>query len=183
MKKIIVASTNPTKVNSTLAGFQAMFPLDEFCVESLAVPSGVSDQPLSDAETLQGALNRAQAIYERNETADFWVGIEGGMEEGEHGLETFAWIVVRSAELVGKSKTGTFFVPPSVAALVHSGVELGEATDAIFGVQHSKLSAGAVGMLTENLIDRTEYYKTAVILALIPFKNAALYLEPSVASE
>jgi inosine/xanthosine triphosphatase len=175
LKKIIVASHNPTKIRSALAGFQAMFPDEEFSVQGIAVSSGVSDQPMSDAETLQGAMQRAQATHELEPAADFWVGMEGGVEETEHGLESFAWIVVQSATLSGKAKTGTLFLPAPIAELIHNGVELGDAIDQVFATFYSKHNAGAVGMLTNNLIDRTAYYRLAVILALIPFKNMALY--------
>ena len=57
---LVVASQNPVKVEATRRGFVSMFPGRAFSLHPVAVPSGVRPQPLSDAETLQGALNRAQ---------------------------------------------------------------------------------------------------------------------------
>jgi non-canonical (house-cleaning) NTP pyrophosphatase len=54
-------------------------------------------------------------------------------------------------------------------------MELGDADDVVFGRTNSKQENGAVGLLTENVIDRTAYYVQALILALIPFKNSVLY--------
>jgi non-canonical (house-cleaning) NTP pyrophosphatase len=54
-------------------------------------------------------------------------------------------------------------------------MELGHADDLVFNKSNSKQENGAVGILTENVIDRAEFYKQAVILALIPFKNPTLY--------
>ena len=175
MRKIIVASENPVKIDATLAGFQAVFPHDAFHVVGVSVPSGVSDQPCSDRETLQGALNRANAAYERDRAAAFWVGIEGGIEEKDGEMEAFAWVAVRSTTLVGKGKSGTFFLPQPVVKLLREGMELGEADDIVFGTTNSKQDCGAVGLLTGNAINRTELYQAATILALIPFKNTALY--------
>jgi non-canonical (house-cleaning) NTP pyrophosphatase len=56
--RLIIASTNPVKVQSALHGFRLMFPDETFTTEGVSVPSGVSDQPMTDEETLQGALNR-----------------------------------------------------------------------------------------------------------------------------
>jgi non-canonical (house-cleaning) NTP pyrophosphatase len=57
---IVVASQNPVKVEATRRGFAKMFPQLALHVQSVAAVSGVRQQPLSDAETLQGARNRAQ---------------------------------------------------------------------------------------------------------------------------
>ena len=42
-------------------------------------------------------------------------------------------------------------------------------------VKNAKQVNGAVGLLTNDLIMRAEYYETAVLLALIPFVNPDLY--------
>lgn len=52
MKKVIVASKNPVKINATQSAFEKMFPDEEFSFEGISVPSGVSDQPMSEDETL-----------------------------------------------------------------------------------------------------------------------------------
>jgi non-canonical (house-cleaning) NTP pyrophosphatase len=59
--------------------------------------------------------------------------------------------------------------------LIKEGKELGEADDIVFQKENSKQKTGAVGLLTGNVLDRTSYYKEAIILALIPFKNKDLY--------
>jgi len=176
MLKIVIASTNPVKQQAALLGFQAMFPTAEFSLQSVSVPSGVRDQPMTSAETLQGALNRARAAAESETQADYWVGIEGGVEDLEQEMAAFAWVVVYTPHLTGKGRTGTFFLPPAVAALVRQGVELGEADDIVFNKSDSKRQNGAIGILTADVVDRTSLYEHAVIMALVPFKNENLYL-------
>ena len=63
MEKVIIASLNPVKIESVKIGFQKMFPDKDFEFEGVAVPSGVSDQPMSNKETLTGAVNRAVNAY------------------------------------------------------------------------------------------------------------------------
>lgn len=176
MKRVIVASKNPVKVNAAVVGFQRMFPDESFNVEGITVPSGVSDQPMGDDEILRGALNRVEAAAKAVPDADYWVGIEGGSEEIADGMTTFAWAIIRSSDgRIGKGKTGSFFLPEKVASLVRGGMELGEADNAVFGRQNSKETNGAVGLLTDDAIDRTAFNTEAVILALIPFKNQEFY--------
>jgi inosine/xanthosine triphosphatase len=174
MKTIVVASQNPVKLQAALGGFQKMFPGEAFRVEGATAPSGVSDQPMSDDETLQGALNRAHNARTLSPQADFWVGIEGGCDDVGGELQAFAWIVVLADSRVGKSRTGTFTLPAEVARLVRQGVELGEADDRVFNRSNSKRGNGAIGILTQDVIDRTAYYEHAIILALVPFKNPDL---------
>ena len=176
MKKIIIASKNPVKINATLNGFKKMFPNETFEINGVSVASSVSDQPQNDSETFQGAWNRADNASKEVSNADFWVGIEGGIEEKGSDMEAFAWVAVKAVnKKFGKGRTGTFFLPPKIAELIKQGKELGEADDIVFGRTNSKQENGAVGILTNNVVDRTKYYTEAVVLAIIPFKNKKLY--------
>ena len=180
---LIVASTNPVKVEATRLGFQQMFPDMALEVKTVSVPSGVKDQPISSEETLQGALNRARAAARLMPEGDYWIGIEGGIEDLGHEMAAFAWVVIYTHELTGKGRTGTFFLPPEIVTLIRQGKELGEADDIVFQTNNSKQANGAIGILTGNVIDRTSLYQHAVILALAPFKNRRLYLPGSLQAE
>src|SRR5262249_43487544 len=171
IKKIVVASENPVKIQAAINGFQRMFPDAKFEASGISVPSGVSAQPVTSAETLEGALTRVKAVRQIVPDADYWVGIEGGVEERDGEMEVFAWVVVLSPDSLGKSRTGTFYLPQEVIRLVRQGIELGMADDMVFGRTNSKQQNGSVGLLTDDAITRLAYYEHAVILALVPFKN------------
>ena len=173
IQTLVVAPQNPVKIEATRRGFASMFPGLAFHLHVVAVPSGVRPQPLSDAETLQGALNRVQHAAHLVPQADYWVGIEGGVEERQGSMEAFAWIVVSSPPLLGKSRTGTFGVPKEVAALVRQGYELAAAVEEVYQHTQVKSTTGAVGVLTAGVIDRVQLYEHAVVLALVPFKHIA----------
>ncbi|MFC2136332.1 inosine/xanthosine triphosphatase [Bacteroidota bacterium] len=173
--KVIVASKNPVKINAVKLGFETMFPNVIFEFEGVSAESGVSDQPLSSDETFTGAKNRAERICKKIVDADFWVGIERGLEKVNEDLEVFAWVVIKSEERLGKARTSTFFLPKKIAELIDQGKELGDADDIVFGHTNSKQKNGAIGILTGDIITRTSYYKEAVILALIPFRNKDLF--------
>lgn len=174
MQKVIIASKNPAKIQAVELAFTKVFPQQNFNFKGVSVPSGVPDQPMGEAQTLQGAENRvAQAMQQYK--ADFWVGLEGGLTHANNQLEAYAWMVIRSQTMYGKGRTGSFFLPQKVAKLVHQGLELGEADDIVFGQSNSKQKGGAVGLLTHNLLTRTTYYEQALVLALIPFINPTYY--------
>ncbi|MAG44916.1 inositol monophosphatase [bacterium] len=174
-KKIIIASQNPVKINAVKIAFGKMFSLEKFTFKGVSVFSGVRDQPMNNQETMTGAINRATNAKTKFQDADFWVGIEGGVEKINNQMGSFAWVVIKSNKLSGKARTSTFFLPKKVVELIDLGKELGEADDIVFGHTNSKQKNGAVGILTKNVITRKDYYIEAIILALIPFKNSKIY--------
>jgi len=175
MKKVIIASKNPVKIQAVKNGFRKMFSAQGFEFMGISVPSNVNDQPFSSEETFTGARNRARNASKEIKDADFYVGIEGGIDQIGNEMQAFAWVVINACGRNGKSRTGAFFLPRKIAALLKKGKELGEADDLVFKRKNSKQQNGAVGILTGNVIDRTKYYEEAIILALIPFKNPDLY--------
>lgn len=172
MKKVLIASKNPVKINATKKAFKEVFS-DRFEFKGVSVDSLVSDQPMSNNETLKGATNRLQNI--KHLEADYLVSIEGGVDLLDNNYEAFAWIVISDKNKIGKAKTASFALPLKISKLIKEGYELGDADDMVFKRSNSKQQNGAVGILTNNLIDRTEYYVHAIILALIPFTNSKLY--------
>ena len=171
---VVVASTKPVKLESARQGFALVFSPRTVYVTGVGVESGVSDQPMTDADTLTGARNRADNAQIAQPQADFWVGIEGGIEEVAGALQAFAWVVVQSTDKGGRGRTGSFVLPDEVSVLVHQGMELGHADDVVFQRDNSKQKDGSVGILTDDLIDRVAFYVPAVVLALIPFMNPEL---------
>jgi len=172
---VIVGSRNPVKVKCTENAFSSIFE-DSFIVQGLNVDSKVSDQPKGDVETYTGAYNRAYASKNAFPEADFWVGIEGGVDHVGEQMVSFAWMVIMDGEgKIGKAKTATFFLPEALNKMVSDGMELGEADDKLFNKSNSKESDGAVGILTKGVISRSNYYQQALSLALIPFLQKELY--------
>ena len=176
MKKICIASTNPVKARATQQGFERLFSGEKFTVIPVATTLNLPTQPATDEETLNCATQRAQNARELAPEADYWVGIEGGIADWTIGMGAFAWVVILDGSgRIGRGRTGEFFLPERVAALVRQGMELGEADDRVFSRNNSKHSNGAIGLLTSDAIDRAGLYIPAVIFALIPFKNPDLY--------
>ena len=119
-----------------------------------------------------GARNRAQNASEAAADADYWVGMEGGIEVIDGQLMAFAWMVVRNRDgRVSEARSVTLPLPPAVRELVESGLELGDANDRVFATVNSKQGGGAYGLLTAGRYTRESVYEQTLLIALTPFVN------------
>lgn len=172
MKSVIVTSKNPVKLDATKKAFSLMFPDEVFDFQTVSVPSGVPDQPSSDGETRQGAVNRVNNV---KEDADFVVGIEGGIEYEGDDVVSSAWACIKHEGALSSSRSATFNLPARVVALLRAGKELGHASDIVFDHDNVKQKQGTIGILTDNVVDRVGLYIHPLCFALIPFRNKELY--------
>ena len=171
--KVVIASHNPAKIRAVNDAFSLQFPGEEINFLPVSVDSGVSDQPLSDEETRHGARNRARNAGGMHPDANFWVGLEGGIETIDEQLMTFAWMAIRGPDQrISEARTVTLPLPPAVKVLVDQGLELGDANDQVFATVNSKHQGGAFGLLTNGIYTREGVYTEALVIALVPFVNA-----------
>jgi inosine/xanthosine triphosphatase len=171
--RVIVGSTNPTKVRGVKLAFEQFF--DEVDIVEKDVESGVPPQPF-DGETLRGAIERAKKSYEG--WADFSVGIEAGLFKVDRtitGYVDFQVAAVYDGTRVGIGFGPGFEYPPSVVEEVISGKEVGEVMEAITGIEDLGKKFGAVYYLTKGAVSRSDLSKLAVTMALIPFINFERY--------
>eukprot|EP00667_Euglena_gracilis_P029852 EG_transcript_40252 len=147
--QVVIGSTNPVKVNCVAKAFAKCFPEREVTCSAVVAESGVPAQPISDAETLQGARNRAAHARTQSPAATYWVGIEGGLEWQGELLLTMAWVVVLGpGGREGVSHSAGFVLPQALVELIRQGHELGAADDLLFARHNSKQQSGTVGRLT-----------------------------------
>ena len=174
IRRVAIGSTNPVKIAAVRTIAAQAFPMAK--VIGLSIDSGIPEQPWGDAETRQGALNRAQGAIAAT-SADLGVGLEGGMVETEMGLMTCAWCVIIAQD--GRTGVGGgvhILVPPPVALALQAGGELGPAMDQLTGQHNTKQAQGAVGILTGGLSNRQSAYEQLVAMALAPFVQKDFYL-------
>ena len=170
--KVIVASENPVKLAAAREAFSQQFPGHDIECIALNVDSGVDDQPFSDDETRHGAINRSHNACEEHPEADFWVGLEGGVDTFNGQLMTFAWMAVLGpGGRTSTARTVTLPLPHTVKDLVEGGMELGDANDRVFSTANSKHEGGAFGLLTGGRFTREGVYTDTLTIALVPFTN------------
>lgn len=171
--RIAVGSTNPAKVNAVRLVIRKLWPAAE--ILPVEAPSGVNKMPLSDAECLAGARNRAQAAR-LQAAADLGIGLEGGVNREPAGLMLLGWVaVVDGYGHEGVGATARLPLPEAIAQRVLAGRELGPLMDELLDEENVKQKGGAVGALTGGLVLRQEAFATAVAYALAPFVSPALY--------
>ncbi len=170
--KIVVASRNPVKLKAASTAFAAMLPDTPAEVVGVSVASGVADQPRGDDETRRGARQRADNAQGAEPGADYWVGLEGGVDVLGDTLMTFAWMSILAADgRRGETRSVGLPLPPAIKALVDEGLELGDANDQVFGTVNSKHQGGAFGLLTDGRYTRESVYVEALCVALVPLIN------------
>lgn len=173
--KVAVGSKNPVKIEAVRLAFAAIWPEEEWTVEGIEVSSGVSDQPMSDAEAIEGARNRARHALEKT-NADYGVGLEGGLHQiGEQHFDC-GWVAVRDKKgNEGIGSTVRVATPPRIVEMIMQGIELGTASDIAFKRNNIKQQEGFFGMMTKNVITRTDGYRDGVIVALSRFIHPHLF--------
>lgn len=177
MKLIAVGSTNPVKIDATRRAVRLIW--DEIKVESVEVDSEVSEQPTSDREAIAGASNRAKKAKQALD-ADFGVGLEGSTMEINDKVFVTGWSVVindTGEEMVGGG--GRVQLPRKVVMKIREGNELGEVMSKLCGQAKVNEKEGAIGVLTNGLIDRTQAYYEAIIFSLAKILAPRFYDNPN----
>lgn len=166
MKKVAIGSKNPVKVNAIKNAFELMLPGIAFEFVDVEAQSGVSDQPFSVEESINGATNRAKRAL-NSLHADYGVGLEGGIEQVGEDYFVSGWAaVVDQGNVVSCGSSVRVPIPKDILDLVNSGLELGDACDKYYGLENSKHKSGFFGQVTNNLITRERGYQDAVIAAM-----------------
>jgi non-canonical (house-cleaning) NTP pyrophosphatase len=137
--------------------------------------------PMSIGAIVSGAYARAGALAALPAFApgeDLALGLEGGLDPlhaGElRGWMLHTWAVATDGRVWGVGAGPALRLPPRVADRVVGGEELGDVIDSLAGTA-VRGTRGAWGVLTADTIGRREAFRLAVIAALAPFYNGALW--------
>lgn len=176
--KIIVGSKNPVKVNAASNALGKVlgekYPDLTLDVSGIDAPSLVPDQPMTEAETREGAVNRVKACMQ-SQNADWYIAIEGGVDNFTDGPATFAYIAVCDGHAWSVGRSANLPLPGSVYASLQQGEELGDVMDRLFDTHNIKQKGGAIGLLTNHLSTRQSVYELAIILTMARFNFYELY--------
>ena len=172
-ERIAVGSLNPAKIEAVKMVVNRVWP--DSNLSTVAVPTGVSIMPMSDAECLNGARFRARSALNLT-GADLGIGMEAGVNPESEGLMLLGWVVVTGkGDREGIASTARLPLPATIAARVLEGEELGPVMDQILNQSNVKQKGGAVGALTAGLVLRKETFAIAVAYALAPFVAPRFY--------
>ena len=175
--KILVGSKNPVKISAVEEAFLLYF--DNVEIIGVDVESDVPDQPINE-ETYIGAENRAKGLFkinnDQNLQADYFVGIEGGIQETHNKWFAFGCMCIISKD--NKISFGTsahFELPEMVTKQLLGRKELGHVMDEIMKQENTKQRGGAISFFTNGKMNRKELYIPGLISALVPFQHEQMY--------
>ncbi|WP_010195405.1 DUF84 family protein [Bacillus sp. m3-13] len=159
--KVIVGSKNPAKYGAVQDAMREL----EMEAETIAleVESGVSKQPMTDQETIEGALHRARAALKEIDDADFAIGLEGGVVLGS--TPSSEVMVCNWGALVAKD--GKEYIaggariplPDDFKEELLAGKELGDLMDEYYQRKDIRKHEGALGIFTDGAVSRMEMFQ------------------------
>ncbi len=167
-----VGSMNPVKVEAVRHVFSRYFP--ELEVEGSVTRTSVPDEPWEE-DVKRGAKERAWQVMQN---ADIGVGIEAGLFRREDGIYDVQYCAI--LDKMGLYTFGTgpgFRYPAMMEADLMKGSTVGDVfAEKIMG-ENPGQSGGAIGYLTNGVMNRQELTESAVLAAMVPRINKELYFE------
>lgn len=164
--KIIIGSKNPAKIQAV----QNVFKDQAHQVISMDIPSGVSEQPFSDEETISGAKTRALRALEKG-NGDIGIGLEGGVQETSLGLMLCNWGALAGNGfepiIAGGSR---LLLPEKISARLRAGGELGPVMDDYANKENVSKNEGAIGIFTNGFVNRDEMFVHIINLLVGQFE-------------
>jgi len=144
--------------------------------------TSVPDMPLSQDEMRQGALQRALFVYryfsEQNISVHFALGLEGGVYRFADDETAYLqnWVYAYDGKQGFYGSSASLPLPATICrALFDEGRELAEVIDSLSGLNDVRSNEGAFGILTQNLLTRSQSFEQAIINAMTPFLNRRYY--------
>lgn len=160
MLQVAIGTKNPAKIEAIISGFEGI----DASFLSTSVASGVSAQPFSDTETIQGAINRSKAALEKEQT-DLGIGLEGGVVETEFGMFLCNWGAIVDQErepiIAGGAR---ILLPTEIAIKLKTGIELGDIMVEYTKQKDIRTSEGAIGIFTHHYVNRKDMFTHVVKL-------------------
>ncbi|MFJ8245839.1 DUF84 family protein [Peribacillus asahii] len=158
--RVAVGSKNPAKVEAVMKVFS------EAEVLSLSVESGVSAQPFSDEETIEGAVNRAKNCLQHSD-AEIGIGLEGGVVQTKQGLFLCNWGAMTTRDGgVWVAGGARIVLPDVVAKRLEQGEELGPVMDDFTQKANIHKKEGAIGVFTNERMTRVKMFEHIMSMLL-----------------
>lgn len=172
--KIGMGSKNKTKVDA-LQNVLKEYPMFDGC-EVVGVDVSVEQfgHPKNIDETVEGAIARAKQACVGN---DYGFGIEGGLMAVPHtksGFVEVAACAIFDGKQIHLGLSPGFEWPAKVIdGILNKGLDGSQAMKEAGLTSHEKIGEkeGVIGLLTKGRMDRTEYNKLAIVMALTHLEN------------
>ncbi|HEX6976853.1 MAG TPA: inosine/xanthosine triphosphatase [Patescibacteria group bacterium] len=167
--KIALGSTSDSKISILKDALKSLVE-SEIDIVGFEVESGITDQPLNEEVTIQGASNRAKNALTKAKNKDFSVGLEGGLQEiADKGY--FLVCVAAIYDFDGHLSIGIggkLQLPKEVSERIKKGEQFGE----VIREYESKHKGDKNVMpLVQALISRKTAFEEAIQNAYLSYLN------------
>lgn len=173
---VALGSKNPAKIKAGEIAFEKVFPGKKIEIIGVDVKSGISNQPMSDRESIRGSVNRAKRALKTVKGAEFGVGMEGGVHKiGKKWFES-GWIcVVDKTGKIGLGTSARWEMSDKVMSKLEGKNELSHVFEDLANIENAKDVGGVMGLVTKNILPRDLAYSHGVIFALAPFFSDPIF--------
>ncbi|MDA2934164.1 inosine/xanthosine triphosphatase [Acidobacteria bacterium AH-259-D05] len=189
--RIAIGSTREPKVEAVKKAWGVFGtkilddPEEKATFSSYDVSNGSPKMPLTVADLMDGARNRAEHLMlqlkKEKAEADFYVGLEGGFNVINHEgprrlvfLESWAFVSDGYKGFFGHG--GGLHIPSFIAdPVIDRGIELGIVMDRVTNQAEVGNKQGTWGVLTRDILTRQHSFVIALIAAFAPFYHPEAY--------
>jgi len=185
-----IGTTNPAKVAACKAVLIRLThklnlpPEYDYIIQN--TPSDVPDMPLNIKDIMRGAQNRALCIssefINKKISPFFTIGLEGGLFSSgtDHGDNSKyflqSWVYIYDGIKGYWGASGAVPVPKNIYnPIINKGQELADVIDRVAGENDIRSKKGAVGIFTDGLVTRQQFFENALEFAFAPFYNQHIY--------
>lgn len=180
VSKISVGSKNQTKIQAVAEALKEsqLFNGAEIIINSVDVVTEVFGHPIAIDLVVKGAMDRARRSFV---DCEYSFGIEGGLievPETKSGYMEAAACAIYDGAQFHLGISPCFEWPKSVTELiVKKGLDGSQALRKAGFTNHEKLgmAEGGIWIFTHGKMNRKEYNKLAVVMALIHLENGEYY--------
>ena len=169
--KINVGSKNKAKITAVSEIIQDYPQLSSAAIEGTETDSRISVQPKSLDETIGGAMNRARGAFN---DCDYSIGLESGLMHVPNTksgyMDVCVCAIYDGKEFhLGLSSAWEFPDKSITDLMIKDGLDMSQAINKAGLTKNPSIGSdeGAIGILTKGRVDRKEYTKQALRMALI----------------
>ncbi|MDD3171382.1 MAG: DUF84 family protein [Bacilli bacterium] len=150
MNRVYLGSKNAAKLKAV------EMALPDYEIIGIDAKSGVSNQPLTDEETIKGAFNRAKELPQDG----LRLGLEAGVEIHNDVMFLINWGVLIDEENNTFYAGGTRIPLPEEVrrGIIEDKKELSEVMEKYSDIDNIRSKEGAIGYLTCNQVTRSDIF-------------------------
>lgn len=179
---VAIGSKNQAKNLAVKTAFERAFAEQAIETRGFDVASNVADQPTTDEESIEGAINRAQGALAQHATAQYGVGLEGNTVTIADRMYLHGWVAIthRQTGETGIGHSSGLELPSYIKQGIESGKELGPLLQDMLADSDNSIrhTLGTNGVLSGGMYTREQEFIDATTVALARFIKPELYRLP-----